>query len=368
MDIILRLRVLIWLLILSLWGIMVYQFLGEEEQAERQMQYVENPFKGLPLPRPEEEPWGAPSLPAVPPPSGLRPQAATAPLDGSLEGARRPSSLAFVKPLPAPRAALPKARLPMRREVAPRHPEPEIPSGFFKTETRHFSVYSEAEEASAKLLGLLENLHGNLMLDLAAFSPWASAEKVSVFLFKNQETYRRVTGRPAWSGGASSVPRRRVYAYESEELPGILAHELCHIYYDGFFLGGRPNPLWLSEGMATLVQMERGLSAPAWLRENMEILERGGGYTLAELMSVTTTAEASDEKVRLWYAQAYSLVRFLIRSRYKASFYKFSEHLREGQDATQALYRAYGMPFNRLKALEYAWRYDLRTRRLTRIR
>src|SRR5207302_16947 len=111
-----------------------------------------------------------------------------------------------------------------------------------------------------------------------------------------------------------SVPKRKVYLYESEELPGILAHELCHIYYDGFFIEGQPDPLWLSEGMATLLQVERGLAAPNWLRENMDILERGGGFSMSELMSVTTTADSPDDKVRLWYAQSYSVVRFLVRS------------------------------------------------------
>lgn len=76
---------------------------------------------------------------------------------------------------------------------------------------------------------------------------------------------------------------------------------------------------------------------------------------------------ASDTKVRLWYTQSYSIVRFLIRSQYKSSFYKFSEFLREGKDPTQALYRAYGMPYNRLKALEYAWRYDLANSTLSKL-
>ena len=365
MDVLLRLRVLIWLLILGLWGVLVYQFLGEEEAERGQMATLENPFKGKALPEPllEREP---PRPPLPPPTQGevVPPVSATAGAAPAL------SSLDYIKPLPI-QAPLPPKRAhaqgrvhqerPLKRADAP------VPAGFIKRTTRHFIIYSEGAPASDQFVALLENLHGNLMLDLASFSPWASDERVSVFLFKNQDTYRNVTGRPAWSGGASSVPKRKVFVYESEELPGILAHELCHIYYDGFFLSGQQDPLWLSEGMATLVQVERGMAAPNWLRENLDILERGGGYTVAQMMSVTSTADSSDDKVRLWYAQAYSTVRFMIRSQYKSSFYKFSQHLREGKDTTQALYRAYGMPYNRLKALEYAWRYELASNSLSRL-
>jgi hypothetical protein len=198
------------------------------------------------------------------------------------------------------------------------------------------------------------------MIDLAPFSPWASNQRVSIFLFKNQDTYRVVTGRPAWSGGASSVPKRKVYVYESDELPGILAHELTHIYFDGFFLDGAPNPLWLSEGMATLVQVERGLAAPNWLRENLHVLENGGGQPLSTLFDVLTTSGWKDEKVRLWYAESYSVVRYMIRTQYRSSFYKFCSFIRDGLPVTEALYRGYGAPYTRIRALEIAWRHEIR--------
>lgn len=359
MDAVFRLRVLIWVLVLGLWGMMVYQYLGEEELEEAAaMRPIENPFPGLPLPAP----------PAAPLPDAERAfaegrrLAETAPEPQPETPETPPSSIDFVKPELAPRPRRPTVRPEQRvRQETP------IPAGFARTVTRHFIVYSEGAPASERFIRLLENLHGNLMLDLAPLSPWANDERVSIFLFKNQDTYRQVTGRPPWSGGASSVPKRKVYVYESEELPGILAHELCHIYFDGFFLEGKSNPLWLSEGMATLVQVERGLAAPNWLRENVERLERGAGFSIAELTSLASTAGQSDERVRLWYAQSYSLVRFLIRSQYKSSFLKFCTHLRDGRDVTQALYRAYGMPFNRLKALEHAWRYDLASRSVTRL-
>ncbi|MBI3552969.1 MAG: hypothetical protein HY077_10680 [Elusimicrobia bacterium] len=383
MDALLRVRVLIWVLVLTLWGVMVYQFLGEEEsgQAQTQMQPVLNPYsaKAPPVPESAEKPPPNPSeieaqarllAAQTPPPDKATPEEPSA-MAGGPPAENRPSSLDFIRPLTPEITVAPPPRRRgrrMRRESRLAHEAPlKIPPGFVKNVSRHFVIYSEGDAVSEQFVSLAENLHGNLMLDLAAFSPWASDEKVTIILCKSQDTYREVTGRPAWSGGASSVVKRLLYIYESNELPGILAHELCHIYYDGFYLEGRPDPLWLSEGMATLIQVERGLAAPEWLRDNMQIIEKGGGYTIDELMSVTSTSGASDDKVRLWYAQSYSLVRFLIRSQYRASFYKFSAYLRDGKDPTQALYRAYGMPYNRLKALDYAWRYDLTNSSLSKL-
>lgn len=377
MDVLLKLRVLIWALVICLWGLMVYQYLGEEEQEAARMQRVVNPYKTTavvplsalpePAPIPQQTPDPTPSpvaplpaeMPATTPASDPAvnilpaPEArGPAPSD---ESRGEPSSETPVKP---PTAARPR-RHQRFEDRTPTLPDPPVPPGFVKTTTRHFNIYSEQYAASERFVELLETLHANLMLDLAPFSPWARAEKVSVFLFKNRETYRKVTGRPAWSGGASSVPKRKVYVYESEELPGILAHEMTHIYFDGFFLDGTVDPLWLSEGMATLVQVERGLAAPNWLRENLARLEGGETFPIEKFVGVSSTSGWSDDKVRLWYAQSYSIVRYLIRTQYRSSFYKFAAHLREGRPVAEALYRAYGAPYTRLRALEIAWRHEI---------
>lgn len=342
MDVLLKLRVLIWALVISLWGVMVYQYLGEEEESAN-MQRVINPYRGTPA-----TPADAPAPPKTSPPTSAAPTPPADPLRNILP---LPDAAG-----PPPRPALHAPRLEDRSRALL---DPPVPPGFIKTQTRHFNVYAEQYGASEQFLELIETLHANLMLDLSPFSPWAREERVSIFLFKSQETYRKVTGRPAWSGGASSVPRRKVYVYESEELPGILAHEMTHIYFDGFFLDGAADPLWLSEGMATLVQVERGLAAPNWLRENLSRLERGESFSIGTLVDVSSTAGWPDDKVRLWYAQSYSVVRYLIRTQYRSSFYKFSAHLRAGRPAAEALYRAYGAPYTQLRALETAWRHEI---------
>ncbi len=358
LDVIFKLRLLIWALLLALWGVLVYQYLGEDEPETAPMHSVVNPYREIqPQPAPlaeERERLAAPEQ--IPPQARAETITQTpAPPPSSLSEIRVPEEFQG----PAAEQPKPPAPAPPEEVLAPVQEAVPAPSGFVKRETRHFTVYGEDDPPSQEFLDLLENLHGNLMLDLAPFSPWSNDTRVSVFLFQRQETYRRVTGRPAWSGAASSFADKRVYIYEGPDLPGMLAHELCHIYYDNFFPKDRSDPLWLSEGMATMIQVERGLSTPNWLRQNLQLVERGGGLSLPELMAVTNTVGMPDAKVYLWYAESYSLVRFLLRSQHRSNFYKFSQFLSEGRTVTESLYRAYGMPYNRLKALEYAWRHQI---------
>ncbi|MBI4055248.1 MAG: hypothetical protein HY402_03855 [Elusimicrobia bacterium] len=322
MEISAKVRFFVWFLVLALWGTILYRFFFEDPYFSRERPgWVANPF-------PEKPP--------------------EAPLQRA-----RPHSASSPRPILAP--LLPDRRLERVIRPAP------LP-GFRSKEIPHFLVFYEGSRVEPGFLLTLEQLHANLMLDLAMFSPWARRERVSVYLFKDQASYREVTGRPSWSGGASSVEDRVVYVYRSEEVVGILAHELCHIYFDGFFKERhRESPLWLSEGLATLMQAERGLSVPNWLRPNLETLVGGGGYSVEDMILVGTTLEASDRAVRLWYTQSYSLVRFLLRSRWKTQFRSFCVALRDGQSLGEALRVAYGLPFTNARALEYAWRYDLRT-------
>jgi hypothetical protein len=242
---------------------------------------------------------------------------------------------------------------------------PEAPSGFAMERTRHFVIYEEGPEVSKNLIENMENLHGNIMLDLVAFSPWTRDRKVFVYFTNNQDTYPRMTGRPAWSGGTASLSERKIYLFKSEEAFGILAHELTHIYFDSFFPSDRSSPLWLSEGMATYVQSERGYSTPRWLAHNLALLGKGGGFKLADLVRIENMQGADDDNVRLWYAQSYSVVRFLSKMKAGEAFYLFCKRLRDGLPVHQALFQAYGMPYNKLSSLEYAWRYDLKTGKIS---
>ncbi|OGS12446.1 MAG: hypothetical protein A2234_06990 [Elusimicrobia bacterium RIFOXYA2_FULL_58_8] len=366
MDILSKLRVVFWGLVIGLWGLFMYQYINEDMSSLKKFHVAANPFTGKPDPLAIVKRTAGPVTPYLPP--GPEPQAGTTTIQGSL-----------IKPIAGPEikdvaelGMMPehslkdKAGIPAIQDSA-EEPYPEAPKGFATKVTRHFVIYEEGPQVSKEIADTVETLHGNIMLDLIAFSPWSREKKVYIFFAQTQGTYRRITGRPEWSGGAASLSERKIYLYKSDEAFGILAHELTHIYFDSFFTPSTPSPLWLSEGIATYIQSERGYSTPGWLKENLKRLETGSGFKLTDLVRIEDLQGADEDNVRLWYAQAYSLARFLMRMKTGESFYLFCKGLRDGAPVAQALYRAYGMPYNKLSSLEYAWRYDLKTGKISAV-
>ncbi|HAH30949.1 MAG TPA: hypothetical protein DCL44_01395 [Elusimicrobia bacterium] len=362
MDILSKLRILFWGLIVGLWGLFMYQYMTNDLSLP-QIHLSKNPFTGNPL---EERIIKKQAPPGIYTPrvTFTQPQASTAAPQGS-----------FVKPLGGAdiREIVSKDIVPehSNQEKASMHPRVattvtylETPKGFSMKETRNFVVYEEGPAVSDELRNTLEDLHGNIMLDLVAFSPWTRENKVFIFYAQKPETYRSMTGRPTWSGGSASLSERKIYLYKSEEAFGILSHELTHMYFDSFFTTANPSPLWLSEGMATYIQSERGYSTPNWLAQNLKLLQKGSGFKLNDLMRIENLQGADADNVRLWYAQSYSLVRFLLKIKAGDAFYVFCKGVRDGKPVAQSLYQAYGMPYNKLSSLEYAWRYDLKTGKL----
>lgn len=380
MDILAKLRLLFWALVLGLWGLFMFQFLFRGvtlKTVKHEVAQLRDPFASM-RPKPYEGPPPVDIVASVPEarynytkvdlpvsplpqasiPSQQRTDGMLMPVnDGSVAGVADKDDRTAVSGQGAPAAVA-------KPELAPRPQQPSwppVPQGFSQAETRHFIVYREGSAPGEDLLSTLDDLHGNLMIDLVAFTPWTRDGKVLIYLFSTREAYQQVTGRPGWSGGASSASQRTIYVVEGPEALGILAHELTHIYFDSFWNTSNPNPLWLSEGMAVYIQSERGQSPPGWLTDNMALLQKGGGYKMQDLMNVDDFKDMSGDNVKLWYAQSYSLVRFLMHMRTGDSFYQFCRQLRDGSPVNEALFRAYGMPFNKVASLEYAWRYDVQT-------
>lgn len=174
-------------------------------------------------------------------------------------------------------------------------------------------------------------------------------------LFRTKETYTSYTNRPSWSVASTDVSAQSIFILENSNFKTNFIHELSHIYFDGFFLPGRP-PLWLSEGFAVYIQSQsQEEKEKKWLKPFLDKFSKGEYISFDEFISANDLRNYSKEDVSLWYAQAYSVVDFLLTSKTRDEFFQFCKNLKEGMAPSRSLYRAYGMPFNKISSLEYAW-------------
>jgi hypothetical protein len=233
------------------------------------------------------------------------------------------------------------------------------PPGFLTGDTLFYLIYREQSPVTPKIKEIFDKIHANLMLDLTPFTVVVKPGKILVMIFSKKQSYIDYTKRPAWSGASSDLQSDTMYVIEKTGFYALSVHELTHLYFDQYFLP-QISPLWLSEGMAVYMQIYASKQKPVYIVNQLKfILETGQLIPFEEMMSVQTLKAYPKEQAELWYTQSYSLVDYLLNTRSRDEFYKFCSELKAGTPVYQALYRAYGMPFNKVSTLQNVWLHDL---------
>lgn len=234
--------------------------------------------------------------------------------------------------------------------------------GWRLTRTPHFVVRHQARTLPKGLPLSLEKIHSHLKMDLAAFAPWMSKERVNLYLYANRESY--LAGEfdpPGWSNGITFYDRRIVAVYDQSDnrskLLEVTAHEMAHLFFEGYFgeKGLKP-PQWLNEGLAMLEESRdrREAASSLWYQASRNLLDRGV-LPMQDFLEVQPRpGDKNREAVSLWYVQAYSAVYYLCRVKSRVQFQLFAAKLREGRSVEQALRSAYGFPS--LSRFEREWK------------
>jgi hypothetical protein len=225
----------------------------------------------------------------------------------------------------------------------------------------HFVLHYEDQMAPAGILNTLEGLHAKLLLDLGVFSPWAYRESVHVYLYRDGESYAAHTGMNAWTAAHINILKKTVYGHSASDFQRILAHELGHLFFSQFFLvKSTAPPLWLNEGVATLMEWEYGLEGDQKAMDRQLLSSGTIPFDQFLAFNYAHAGAADGEGVGLWYNQAQSVTRYLMRGFSQAQFLKFCEELRGGHSLDEALRASYGLAVPEGKALERLWRESLR--------
>ena len=233
-----------------------------------------------------------------------------------------------------------------------------LPLGFTSDTTNNYLIYREELPITKELRKYLDDIHGNFVLDVVPFSVFADFNRIFVMMFRTKDKYGEYSTMP-WSIAVTDLDKQAVYILENKSFTGNFVHELSHIYFDGFFKPALA-PLWMSEGFA--VRMQSAAQTPeenAWIKREEDVFKTGEYITFNQFISADDLSNYSKQDALTWYAQAFSVINHLLTHKTRDEFYQFTKNLKDGMPLERAMFRAYGMPFNTVNALEYAWQADL---------
>ncbi|HNW39247.1 MAG TPA: peptidase MA family metallohydrolase [Candidatus Omnitrophota bacterium] len=184
------------------------------------------------------------------------------------------------------------------------------------------------------------------------FNFWTWDNRAKIYLFDNQEEYLKSTQGYGWSGAQVRIDAKLIQSYVGSPgfLHNVLPHELAHIIFIEMVGYNNPAvPLWLHEGVASFQEKDiRVIKADLAERIN------SGDYLDFKALNSFEIRAADDAKVRLFYIESYSLVKYLVSEYGKEAFVNFCRNLRDSRNLTAALSKTYSI--KNLQDFEESWK------------
>jgi hypothetical protein len=235
------------------------------------------------------------------------------------------------------------------------------PAKWNTEKSAHFVVnYRNAPEDFIKeIIDKSESLYNSIASDLGfiRFNFWLWDERAKIYIYDNALDYQSATGQPAWSIGCAVVKKKAIHAFPYAEgfFEATLPHELGHIIFREFVgFSNNAIPLWLDEGVASYQEKTKYKMANKFIKE---AISKNKFINPDELSNIDPRLMQNPELVSLFYAEAFSIVDFLIKEFDKDKFVLFCRNLRDKINLDRAIASSY--PFNNIKELGSAWRLYL---------
>jgi len=232
----------------------------------------------------------------------------------------------------------------------------EVTSSFWQTsKSQHFIIYYQEAPSSFvdELMSRAENYYNGIMdnIGFRRFDFWSWENRAKIYLYDNQAAFQKETQRSSWAGAVVSVHNRviKTYVGQSAFFDSILPHEMTHIIFREFIGKDVPLPLWIDEGVSS--SQEQGY-LNARLQFARDLIVQNKYLSIETLSGINRIDESVSPNV--FYAQAASLIVFLIRDKGKENFLDFSRRLRDGTEWKTALLKAFN--FSSLRDLETGWK------------
>ncbi len=228
----------------------------------------------------------------------------------------------------------------------------------------HFFIYykNAPQNTVSDLAQAAESCYNNVTDELGfnRFNFWTWDNRAKIYLFDNQQDYRKDTAAAEWSAGQAIVASKVIKTFVTARgfLDNILPHELAHIIFREMVGFNNPAvPLWLQEGVATYQQKD--IFQAQVKTKLVQSMEEDDFIPLSDLSRFEGLGSENKSRAEIFYLESYSLVKYLISEFGRERFVFFCQSLRDNANLTVALSRAYS--FSGLADFEAGWKaYILR--------
>lgn len=226
--------------------------------------------------------------------------------------------------------------------------------------SQHFIIYFQEEPAgyTDEIIRQAEDYYTSL-LDRLGFDRfddfWTWDKRCKIYLYPSLADYKKSAGQPEWSKASVNVKERVInsFLFEKSFIDVLLPHELGHLIFREFIGYKARLPLWIDEGVACL--QEKGAQKRLEFASNA--VKTGQFIPLEKLSAINRENLATP---LIFYAEATSVVHFLLEKYGKEKFTDYCRKLRDYNNKCpwdELLFDTYG--FKDISRMDYEWRFFL---------
>lgn len=182
---------------------------------------------------------------------------------------------------------------------------------------------------------------------------WTWDQRAKIYIYNDVDDYIESAKAQSWSHGVADWLKKEVRTYPSAVgfFDSLLPHELGHIILREFIKNNSFVPLWFDEGVAQYQEKARRWGVNKIVKK---AIEENQFVPLSELSTVHLYSDTERTFVDLFYAEAASVIYYLITELGEYKFNDLCRELRSGTRFEKAVTKTYSR-FDDLDELNRAW-------------
>jgi hypothetical protein len=233
---------------------------------------------------------------------------------------------------------------------------PGLDAGANEQQSLHFKVHAYGSQNAQEISDMAEAAYTRIMNDtgLYSFQPHGLYE---ITVYGSQDEYRKKTGQQDWSAGVTAGGNA-IYVFYSSYASGVISHEITHLIWFEFMNGRLSDQTrWANEGLAVYEEAKTRNRGQELFSSFLPTL-RASPIPMDQLQNLAPSNE-NGYSVSLWYAQAESMIRFMIEKGGRIGFGQFLNAIRDGQGFDAAIYAGFPGQWRTLVDFENDWKRSL---------